>query len=76
MLKKVKQKTYKSKKEFADDLDLIWNNCFTYNSGEVRISGYRLCASNVNYAATTGTPLTLVCHALAGEGEQDAEERH
>ena len=36
MLKKVKQKQYKSKREFKDDLDLIWSNCFTYNSTEVR----------------------------------------
>ncbi|KZT22458.1 hypothetical protein NEOLEDRAFT_1097621 [Neolentinus lepideus HHB14362 ss-1] len=34
MLKKVKQKQYKSKKEFKDDLDLIWSNCFTYNAAE------------------------------------------
>ncbi|KAL0573610.1 Transcriptional activator spt7 [Marasmius crinis-equi] len=32
MLKKVKQKQYKSKKEFKDDLDLIWSNCLTYNA--------------------------------------------
>jgi len=37
MLKKVKQKQYKSKKEFEDDLDLIWSNCYTYNATEVRI---------------------------------------
>ncbi|PSR71540.1 hypothetical protein PHLCEN_2v12591 [Hermanssonia centrifuga] len=36
MLKKVKQKQYKSKREFKDDLDLIWSNCFTYNATEVR----------------------------------------
>ncbi|PCH35643.1 hypothetical protein WOLCODRAFT_107620 [Wolfiporia cocos MD-104 SS10] len=35
MLKKVKQKQYKSKKEFKDDLDLIWNNCYQYNAAEV-----------------------------------------
>ena len=35
MLKKVKQRHYKSKKEFKDDLDLIWSNCFTYNATEV-----------------------------------------
>ncbi|KAI9059886.1 hypothetical protein FKP32DRAFT_1613921 [Trametes sanguinea] len=35
MLKKVKQRQYKSKKEFKDDLDLIWSNCFTYNATEV-----------------------------------------
>jgi len=36
MSRKVKAKQYKSKKEFKDDLDLIWNNCFTYNASEVR----------------------------------------
>ena len=41
MLKKVKQKQYKSKKEFKDDLDLIWSNCFTYNATEVRQSSIR-----------------------------------
>jgi transcriptional activator SPT7 len=38
MLKKVKQKQYKSKREFKDDLDLIWSNCYTYNATEVRPS--------------------------------------
>ena len=36
MQKKVKSKQYKSKREFKDDLDLIWSNCFTYNATEVR----------------------------------------
>lgn len=35
MSKKVKQKQYKSKKEFQDDLDLIWSNCYKYNIGDV-----------------------------------------
>ncbi|KAF8873938.1 hypothetical protein BD779DRAFT_1568335 [Infundibulicybe gibba] len=34
MLKKVKQKQYKSKREFMDDLELIWSNCYTYNATE------------------------------------------
>ncbi|KAK2464438.1 hypothetical protein APHAL10511_003586 [Amanita phalloides] len=34
MLKKVKLKQYKSKREFQDDLDLIWSNCFMYNTAE------------------------------------------
>ncbi|KAJ3563494.1 hypothetical protein NP233_g8906 [Leucocoprinus birnbaumii] len=34
MLKKVKQKQYKSKREFKDDLELIWSNCYTYNASE------------------------------------------
>lgn len=36
MLKKVKSKSYRSKREFKDDLDLIWSNCLTYNATEVR----------------------------------------
>jgi hypothetical protein len=36
MLRKVKQKAYKSKREFKDDLNLIWDNCFAYNAAEVR----------------------------------------
>ncbi|KAF1810633.1 hypothetical protein P152DRAFT_475463 [Eremomyces bilateralis CBS 781.70] len=31
MLKKLKQLQYKSKKEFVDDLYLIWSNCLKYN---------------------------------------------
>ncbi|KAG5635234.1 hypothetical protein H0H81_011966 [Sphagnurus paluster] len=34
MLKKVKLKQYKSKREFKDDLELIWSNCLTYNAAE------------------------------------------
>ena len=34
MLKKLKNQDYKSKKEFTDDLDLIWNNCLEYNKTE------------------------------------------
>ncbi|OCB85846.1 hypothetical protein A7U60_g7200 [Sanghuangporus baumii] len=34
MLRKVKQKQYKSKAEFQDDFDLIWSNCFDYNTGD------------------------------------------
>ncbi|GAA5832880.1 hypothetical protein JCM11251_000515 [Rhodosporidiobolus azoricus] len=32
LLKKVKQQAYRSKKAFAEDLDLIWSNCLLYNS--------------------------------------------
>jgi hypothetical protein len=35
MLKKVKSKSYKNKLEFSDDLNLIWENCFRYNSTPV-----------------------------------------
>ncbi|BGP36918.1 Transcriptional activator spt7 [Rhodotorula kratochvilovae] len=32
LLKKVKQQAYRTKKAFAEDLDLIWSNCLLYNS--------------------------------------------
>jgi transcriptional activator SPT7 len=47
MLKKVKQKQYKSKREFKDDLDLIWSNCYTYNATEVRMGHLLLCPAIV-----------------------------
>jgi transcriptional activator SPT7 len=31
-MKKLKQHQYKSKKEFVDDLNLIWDNCLKYNA--------------------------------------------
>ncbi|KAG6824189.1 hypothetical protein H0H92_007740, partial [Tricholoma furcatifolium] len=34
MLKKVKARQYKSKREFEDDLELIWSNCLQYNAAE------------------------------------------
>jgi len=36
MGRKVKSKAYLTKKAFADDLNLIWDNCLTYNSDPVR----------------------------------------
>jgi hypothetical protein len=36
MLKRVEAKTHKSKREFKDELDLIWSNCLTYNTPPVR----------------------------------------
>ncbi|KAJ6579927.1 hypothetical protein DFH09DRAFT_979251 [Mycena vulgaris] len=49
MLKKVKQKQYKSKREFKDDLDLIWSNCFTYNAVETH--PLRQCAKRLKVKA-------------------------
>ncbi|KAF7309930.1 SAGA complex protein [Mycena indigotica] len=34
MLKRVKARHYKTKAEFKSDLELIWNNCLTYNAVE------------------------------------------
>ena len=35
MGKKVRQRMYTTKKQFSDDLYLIWDNCLTYNSDPV-----------------------------------------
>lgn len=35
MLRNVKNGRYKSKAQFTRDLDLIWDNCLTYNSEPV-----------------------------------------
>ena len=43
MLKRVKSRAYKSKREFQDDLDLIWSNCLTYNAAPVCHSSYACC---------------------------------
>ena len=39
VLKKVKAQSYKDKKDFAADLELIWSNCLEYNSHPVRRRG-------------------------------------
>lgn len=38
LLKKVKQQSYRTKRAFAEDIDLIWSNCLLYNSHPVRPS--------------------------------------
>lgn len=35
VLKKVKAHVYKSKADFKDDIDLIWENCLLYNTSTV-----------------------------------------
>lgn len=35
MGRKVKQHSYKTKRDFIADLNLIWDNCLTYNSEPV-----------------------------------------
>ena len=34
--KKVKQRRYKTQRLFEKDLELIWSNCFAYNTAPVR----------------------------------------
>jgi len=46
LLKKVRQQSYRTKKAFSEDLDLIWSNCLLYNSHPV--SEYPLPAVEEN----------------------------
>jgi len=43
MSKKIKQRQYKTKGDFARDLGLIWDNCLKYNVGKVRLLCFVLC---------------------------------
>lgn len=53
MARKVKNKQYKSKREFKDDLDLIWSNCYKYNAAEVRLK------SSVGWMHPSQAPRTI-----------------
>ncbi|KAF7965775.1 hypothetical protein HWV62_41801, partial [Athelia sp. TMB] len=77
MGRKVKQKAYKSKREFRDDLDLIWGNCWTYNATEnhplrqcatrLKAKAERLLASITDRKERTDPPVTL-SHTLNTPG--------
>lgn len=55
--KRVKSQMYRSKKAFADDLDLIWSNCLLYNSHPVRPpSTCAACAGHANCLRSRATP--------------------
>lgn len=74
MLKKVKQKQYKSKREFAEDLELIWNNCFTYNTGDVRANLF-VCGSLL-YSRTIEPSTSPLCYTPSREVQKATEEYH
>lgn len=71
MLRKVKNKAYKSKREFQDDLDLIWSNCFHYNSTEVRHVYFRATRSELTLA--TESPSTTMCYASERQGDEASQ---
>lgn len=74
MLKKVKQKHYKSKREFKDDLELIWSNCLTYNADEVCIPHVSLvCLLSVSL---TESPTSILCETVESESRETVETHH
>lgn len=78
MLKKVKAKQYKSKREFKDDLDLIWSNCFMYNATEVSLSMVHSSSSKPHLSPLSalhcrllrplGSSPSTMCDALKEQG--------
>jgi len=72
MLKKVKQKQYKTKKEFKDDLDLIWNNCYTYNAAEVRVNVHLY--NSQSHASLLESPSPSLCETPATQSPQATQE--
>lgn len=74
MLKKVKQKQYKSKREFAEDLELIWNNCFTYNTGDVR-TGLFVCGSLCTHEPIEPSTSPL-CYTPSRKVQKITQEYH
>ena len=77
MQKRVKARTYKSKREFKDDLDLIWSNCLTYNAAPVRRFDHARFANHQSfYGDLTGTSPATMCKTPSSEGRKVAEEHH
>lgn len=67
--KRVKSNVYRTKKAFADDLDLIWSNCLTYNSHPVR----SLTSYFYNFADSSTTqshPLRRSAETLRAKSNQ------
>ncbi len=72
MTKKLKTLTYKSKKEFVDDLDLIWGNCLKYNAEPTH--PLRRNANSMRKEAEKLVPL-IPDLVIRPRAEVEAEER-
>lgn len=72
MIKKLKQLQYKSKKEFCDDLSLIWTNCMKYNSDPNHV--LRKKADHMKRETTRLTQLIPEI-TIRDRAEVEAEER-
>ena len=72
MIKKLKQLGYKSKKEFVDDLNLIWANCLKYN--DKADHPYRKKAVYMRKETDKLTPL-IPDIVVRDRAEVEAEER-
>jgi len=68
MLKRVKARSYKSKREFKDDLDLIWSNCLLYNAALVRhFNDVRRVSRSSFHVDLIGSPPATMCETPSAE---------
>jgi len=68
MLKRVKGRNYKSKREFKDDLDLIWANCLLYNAALVRHPNDARRISHSSFCVDfIGSPPATMCETASAE---------
>ena len=75
MLKKLHKTEYRNKKEFTDDLDQIWANCFKYNADPAH--PLRKKAEHMKKEAAKLTPLIpdmTIRDSAEGEPEEREEE--
>ncbi|KAH9819885.1 bromo domain [Teratosphaeria destructans] len=72
MIKKLRQFSYRSKKEFVDDLHLIWSNCLKYNADPAH--PYRKKALHMRKETDKLTPL-IPDIVVRDRAEVEAEER-
>ncbi|KAL9053198.1 MAG: hypothetical protein Q9162_004929 [Coniocarpon cinnabarinum] len=72
MLRKLKDRAYRSKRDFTDDLDLIWANCLKYNTDPTH--PYRRKAEFMRKEAAKLTPL-IPDITVRDRAEVEAEER-
>ena len=72
MIKKLKQYSYRSKKEFVDDLDLMWANCFKYNTD----AGHPVRKKGEHLKKASARLIPLIPDIVVRDrAEVDAEER-
>ena len=77
MLRRVKGRTYKSKREFKDDLDLFWSNCLTYNAAPVRHFHHTRRVNHLCFRAELLGPSSATMRETpSSQGRATVEEHH
>ena len=76
MLKRVKARTYKSKRELKGDLDLTWSKCLAYNAAPVRHFHHaRRVGHSRFHVELLRPPSATIRETLSNQGRATVEER-